>query len=359
MAVERTERARDEELDRIVDKLCADRRLSVREYERLVALRTPRIATKLARRAWAERLRVYGDAVFIRGLIEVTSYCKNDCLYCGIRRSNRSCARYRLLPGEIMLRVEAGYGWGFRSFVLQGGEDPQFGDHEVAALVARIKKRFPDAAVTLSLGERPAAVYRAWHEAGADRYLLRHETANPDHYARLHPSGMRLETRLRSLHDARAAGFAVGCGFMVGSPGQTAADLASDLKFVEGFRPEMCGIGPFIPHRDTPFADEAAGSMELTCYALSIIRLMLPGVLLPATTALATVAVDGRERGIRAGANVVMPNLSPPAVRKGYVLYNGKLTAGAEDAEHVDVLRAHMKQIGCNVVVGRGDPVPA
>lgn len=359
MVAKRTEQDRDNELERIVDKLCADCRLSTQEYERLVALRTPRIATKLARRAQAARLRVYGNAVFIRGLIEATNYCKNDCLYCGIRCSNRSCARYRLSSDEIMQRVEAGYGWGFRTFVLQGGEDPQLGDDEVVALVTRIKKRFPDAAVTLSLGERPAAVYRAWHEAGADRYLLRHETANPDHYARLHPSGMNLETRLRCLHEVRAAGFAVGCGCMVGSPGQTVADLARDLKFIEEFRPEMCGIGPFIPHRATPFANETAGSMELTCYLLSIIRLMLPGVLLPATTALATIAVDGRERGIRAGANVVMPNLSPPAVRKGYVLYNGKLSAGAEDAEHVSVLRARMKQIGCTVVVDRGDPVSA
>lgn len=341
----------------LVDKLCERRSLSVDEYERLVAGRTPELAEELARRAVAERKRVWGTKVFARGLIEVSSYCVNDCYYCGIRRSNRQVARYRLSPERILACAEEGYGLGFRTFVLQGGEDPWFSDERLCDIVARVRSAHPDCAVTLSMGERSRASYQALHDAGAERYLLRHETANSLHYRRLHPPEMSFERRMRCLEDLRDIGYAVGIGFMVGSPYQQPRDLAMDLKLVEEFGPQMCGIGPFVAHHATPFASQESGSLELTCYLLSIIRLIGPGILLPATTALGSIHPQGREKGIMSGANVVMPNLSPADVRKDYELYDGKICTGEEAAECRGCLAARMRSIGYEIVVDRGDPV--
>ncbi len=341
----------------LVDKLCERRSLSVDEYERLVAGRTPELAEELARRAVAERKRVWGTKVFARGLIEVSSYCVNDCYYCGIRRSNRQVARYRLSPERILACAEEGYGLGFRTFVLQGGEDPWFSDERLCDIVARVRSAHPDCAVTLSMGERSRASYQALHDAGAERYLLRHETANPLHYRRLHPPEMSFERRMRCLEDIRDIGYAVGIGFMVGSPYQQPRDLAMDLKLVEEFGPQMCGIGPFVAHHATPFASQESGSLELTCYLLSITRLIGPGILLPATTALGSIHPQGREKGIMSGANVVMPNLSPADVRKDYELYDGKICTGEEAAECRGCLAARMRSIGYEIVVDRGDPV--
>ena len=341
----------------LVDKLCERRSLSVDEYERLVAGRTPELAEELARRAVAERKRVWGTKVFARGLIEVSSYCVNDCYYCGIRRSNRQVARYRLSPERILACAEEGYGLGFRTFVLQGGEDAWFSDERLCDIVARVRSAHPDCAVTLSMGERSRASYQALHDAGAERYLLRHETANPLHYRRLHPPEMSFERRMRCLEDIRDIGYAVGIGFMVGSPYQQPRDLAMDLKLVEEFGPQMCGIGPFVAHHATPFASQESGSLELTCYLLSIIRLIGPGILLPATTALGSIHPQGREKGIMSGANVVMPNLTPADVRKDYELYDGKICTGEEAAECRGCLAARMRSIGYEIVVDRGDPV--
>ena len=341
----------------LVDKLCERRSLSVDEYERLVAGRTPELAEELARRAVAERKRVWGTKVFARGLIEVSSYCVNDCYYCGIRRSNRQVARYRLSPERILACAEEGYGLGFRTIVLQGGEDPWFSDERLCDIVARVRSAHPDCAVTLSMGERSRASYQALHDAGAERYLRRHETANPLHYRRLHPPEMSFERRMRCLEDIRDIGYAVGIGFMVGSPYQQPRDLAMDLKLVEEFGPQMCGIGPFVAHHATLFASQESGSLELTCYLLSIIRLIGPGILLPATTALGSIHPQGREKGIMSGANVVMPNLSPADVRKDYELYDGKICTGEEAAECRGCLAARMRSIGYEIVVDRGDPV--
>ncbi len=329
--------------------------LSVSEYEALLVNRTETAAAVLAQKAVAVRKQIYGTDIYVRGLIEISNYCKNDCLYCGIRRSNPACDRYRLDTGQILACCEEGYRLGFRTFVLQGGEDGFFTDAVLCGLVAAIKESWPDCAVTLSLGERSRESYQRLFDAGADRYLLRHETADPDHYSRLHPREMSYDHRMQCLRDLKEIGYQTGCGFMVGSPFQTAASLAQDLKLIETFQPDMCGIGPFIPHKDTPFRDRPAGSLELTCYLLSIIRLIHPQVLLPATTALGTIVPDGRERGILAGANVVMPNLSPAAVREKYTLYDNKLCTGTEAAQSRDALAARMRAIGYEIVSQRGD----
>ena len=309
--------------------------------------------------ARAETERRFGDGIFIRGLIEFTNYCKNDCYYCGIRKSNRSADRYRLTKEQTLACCAAGHELGFRTFVLQGGEDAYFTDPVLADWIASIKTAHPDCALTLSLGERSKESYEKLFAAGADRYLLRHETADRDHYATLHPSELTLAGRLQCLRDLRATGFQTGCGFMVGSPGQTAATLAEDILFLSRFKPEMVGIGPFIPHADTPFADEPAGGVEQTLFLLSLVRLLLPDVLLPATTALGSLSGDGREQGILAGANVVMPNLSPEDVRSKYMLYNNKLATAAEAAENLADLRRRLAAINRRIVVARGDFEPS
>ncbi len=347
-----------DEFAQLADMLSSNHALELEEYERLVSWHSPQTAAELARRAVAARKLVYGDAVFTRGLIEASSYCKNDCRYCGIRRSNGSARRYRLSPDEIVECANTGYDLGFRTFVLQGGEDVRLIDDVLCGVVSRIREAHPDCAVTLSFGERSRESYKRLFSAGAERYLLRHETASRELYVRWHPSDMSFDNRMRRLSDLREIGYAVGVGFMVGAPFQTPADLARDLKFVERFQPEMCGIGPFVPHHATPFARAAAGSVELTCYLLSIIRLIKPNVLLPATTALGTLAPDGREQGILAGANVVMPNLSPVAHRKDYDLYDNKICTGEEAAECRGCLGARMLSVGYRLVVDRGDMAP-
>lgn len=339
----------------LLEKLERERSLTLQEYEVLLDACSPSLAALAAKKADAVRKAVYGNAVFIRGLIEVSNICKNDCLYCGIRKSNAACERYRLTQEDIFSCCEQGYALGFRTFVMQGGEDGWFTDERLVPLIGEIKRRYPDCAITLSLGERSRESYQRLYDAGADRYLLRHETADDTHYARLHPASLTLGERMRCLQELKEIGFQTGCGFMVGSPYQTHRELAKDLKFIEGFRPAMCGIGPFIPHKDTPFRDRAAGTAEMTCYLLSLVRLMLPTVLLPATTALGTIRDGGREKGIQSGANVVMPNLSPPAVREKYMLYDNKLSSGDEAAESLRELSARMAAIGYKIVVDRGD----
>ncbi len=339
----------------LVDRLAAERDLPDGELLELITMDDPGADEYLSRKAAAVRDRVYGKQVFIRGLIEFTNYCRNDCHYCGIRRSNRNCSRYRLTAEQILDCCHAGYELGFRTFVLQGGEDLWFTRERMTALVRAIKTRFPDCALTLSVGERDRETYQEWFDAGADRYLLRHETADGDHYAALHPQELRLENRLRCLRDLKDIGYQTGCGFMVGSPGQTPEMILKDLRFIQALRPQMVGIGPFIPHRDTCYREEPAGSAPLTLRLLSIIRLMNPDVLLPATTALGTVLGDGRQQGMKHGCNVVMPNLSPVDVRGKYALYDNKAAFGAEAAESVALLKASMAQIGHEIVTDRGD----
>ncbi|MBO5688295.1 MAG: [FeFe] hydrogenase H-cluster radical SAM maturase HydE [Lentisphaeria bacterium] len=304
------------------------------------------------------REQYYGRDVYIRGLIEFSNHCRNNCIYCGIRAGNRQVCRYRLSPEEILACCRGGYALGFRTFVLQGGEDPGFPDEMLRDLVAAIHAEFPDCAITLSVGERERSVYQAWFDAGATRYLLRHETADPDHYARLHTSGQNWARRVRCLHDLKEIGYQVGAGFMVGSPGQTPEMLAGELHFLKKLQPQMVGIGPFLPHKDTPFAHEKPGSCEETLLLLALIRLILPNVLLPATTALATGDPQGRVKGLLAGANVVMPNLSPEEVRGKYLLYNNKVTSGKEAAGAVQALSAEFAAAGFRVVTDRGDCRP-
>ena len=339
----------------LVERLCTAHTLDVSEYRFLIENRTPDAVAYITSLAVEARKSVYQNRVFIRGLIEISNICKNDCLYCGIRRSNEKCERYRLREEEILSCCEAGYELGFRTFVLQGGEDGYFNDEILCKLLRKIKTAFPDCAVTLSLGERSRESYQKLRDAGADRYLLRHETADRAHYGKLHPLSMSFGNRMRCLYDLKELGYQVGCGFMVGSPYQTADEIAKDLKFIEQFSPDMCGIGPFIPQSDTPFGTEKAGTLELTCYLLSIIRLIKPNILLPSTTALGTIHPKGREMGILAGANVVMPNLSPQSVRKKYALYDNKLSDGSESAECKAELASRMASIGYEVVTDRGD----
>ncbi|MBP5332537.1 MAG: [FeFe] hydrogenase H-cluster radical SAM maturase HydE [Lachnospiraceae bacterium] len=339
----------------LIGRLEYEHSLTETEYAELIRNRDEEAAALLAEIAVEKRQAIFSDTVYTRGLIEISSICKNNCLYCGIRRDNRNAERYRLTKEEILDCADEGYELGFRTFVLQGGEDPFFTDEVLCEIVAKLKDDHPDCAVTLSMGERSRQSYRALYDSGADRYLLRHETADAGHYARLHPKEMSFENRMRCLYELKEIGYQVGCGFMVGSPFQTPETLAKDLKFVETFRPAMCGIGPFIPHHDTPFKDEKAGTLELTLFLLSVIRLILPEVLLPATTALGTIDPMGREKGILAGANVVMPNLSPVGVRKKYELYDNKICTGEESAQCRGCLEARMNSIGYRLVVDRGD----
>lgn len=339
----------------LIDKLEREQILSREEFISLIENRNPELAGYLFERALAVRHRHYGHDVYIRGLIEFTNYCKNDCFYCGLRVSNRNAQRYRLSKEQIMDCCREGYRLGFRTFVLQGGEDPWYNAERIEDLVRTIKSEFSDCAVTLSVGEHPREVYQRWYDAGADRYLLRHETATAKHYSMLHPANLSLENRLRCLWDLKEIGYQVGCGIMVGSPGQTTENIADDLLFMAKFQPDMVGIGPFIPQHDTPFRDKTAGTLELTVFLLGIIRLMLPQVLLPSTTALGTIHPTGREQGILAGANVCMPNLSPTEVREKYALYDNKICTGDEAAQSLNSLKKRMESIGYRVVESRGD----
>lgn len=340
--------------DQLVEKLRKTRTLTDGELRLLImgdhdeALRC---AADEVRRAH------YGDKVYLRGLIEFTSYCKNNCCYCGLRAGNSRAERYRLSKAEILDCCREGYELGYRTFVLQGGEDPYYTDDIICDIVGCIRSGYPDCAITLSIGEKPRASYERYYAAGANRYLLRHETADPVHYALLHPAAMSGENRRRCLYDLKDIGFQVGSGFMVGSPHQTAEHLIADLRFLQELQPDMIGIGPYITHKDTPFCEYPNGSAELTLRMLSILRLMFPYVLLPATTALGTLLPDGRERGLQAGANVVMPNLSPVSVRKKYAIYDNKICTGEESAQCRGCLEHRVQSAGYRVVTDRGDVI--
>ena len=339
----------------LIERLERERDLTNAEFAVLLDQSSGADRDFLFERARAVRDAHYGRKVYIRGLIELTNYCKNDCLYCGIRKSNASCERYRLTKEQILSCCESGYALGFRTFVLQGGEDGWYTDERMTDIVRAIRQAYPDCAITLSLGERGRESFKRLYDAGANRYLLRHETADEAHYARLHPVSMTLTHRLQCLRDLKEIGFQTGAGFMVGSPYQTTECIVRDFRFLQELKPQMVGLGPFIPHHATPLKDFPAGSTERTLLCLSIVRLLLPNVLLPATTALATIDGDGRIKGMNAGCNVVMPNLSPLEDRSKYLLYDNKASSGEEAAESLRALREHLAAAGYEVVIDRGD----
>lgn len=339
----------------LIEKLKKTNRLNLDEWVRLLSENDNNFLSYVRNEAVKVRKDVYGDTVYIRGLIEISNFCKNDCYYCGIRKGNRNLERYRLSKEDILNCCHSGYNLGFRTFVLQGGEDPYFTDDIICDVVSEIHRKYPDCAITLSLGEKSLQSYKRYYDAGAERYLLRHETADPQHYAKLHPAAQSFENRIKCLEDLKSIGYQVGCGMMVGSPFQTVRCLAEDMVLLQSLRPHMVGIGPFIPHKDTPFRDMPSGSLQMTTYLLSLIRLTLPYALIPATTALGTLDKHGREEGILSGANVIMPNLSPGSVRQKYMLYNNKLSSGAESAENIELLKSNMNAIGYRVVIDRGD----
>lgn len=341
----------------LIDKLNKEKHLEKEEWVTLLSGYTDddrAYAADIAREISTSR---FGNKIFIRGIVEFSNVCKNDCYYCGIRRSNTNVQRYRLTPDEILDCCDEGYELGFRTFVLQSGEDKSYTNDTLCDIVRRIKAAHPDCAVTLSLGELTYDEYKALREAGADRYLLRHETADKAHYEKLHPAEMSWDDRMECLKYLKELGYQTGAGIMVGSPYQTMECIAEDMLFFESFKPEMIGIGPFLPHKDTPFRDEPKGSYELTLFLLSLCRILLPDVLLPATTALGTIRPNGREEGVKAGANVIMPNLSPTAVRKKYMLYDNKICTGDESAQCRGCLEMRMKSIGYEVAVSRGDHI--
>lgn len=342
-------------MKQIIDKLIRDKTLDQQEWMDLLNRMDESDREYLKQQAREAAQKRFGNKIFVRGLIEFTNYCKNDCYYCGIRKGNLSADRYRLTKEEILECCEQGYQLGFRTFVLQGGEDPWYTDEKMEEIISLIKKKYPDCALTLSIGEKTMDQYLRYHQAGADRYLLRHETANPEHYSHLHPAQLSAENRKRCLFDLKKAGFQVGAGFMVGSPFQTVGNIVEDLLFLKELEPEMVGIGPFIPHKDTPFSNFPAGSMEQTLVLIAMVRLMLPDALIPSTTALGTVDPNGREWGILSGANVVMPNLSPVINRKKYQLYDNKICTGEEAAECKGCLEKRLARIGYEIVTDRGD----
>ncbi|MBE7010849.1 MAG: [FeFe] hydrogenase H-cluster radical SAM maturase HydE [Ruminococcaceae bacterium] len=339
----------------LIDTLAKERQLSREQYRELLQTRDACVYAYAEEKARETARARFGNKIFIRGLIEFSNICKNDCYYCGLRRSNTACNRYRLTEEEILDCCKQGYALGFRTFVLQGGEDGGYSDDRICLLVSKIKKSYPDCAVTLSIGERSREVYQRFYDAGADRYLLRHETADEEHYAKLHPAELNLAERKRCLYDLKEIGFQVGSGFLVGSPYQTIEHLCSDLLFLQTLRPQMIGIGPFIPHEDTPFKSFPAGDINLTLYLVSLLRLAHPDALIPATTAVGSLVENGREQAILHGANVVMPNLSPSKNRGDYSLYNNKLSDGAEAAESRAILEARLSAIGYCTVTDRGD----
>ena len=341
----------------IVEKLYRDGDLSDAELSRLITAEDDKAQELLRKYADEVRRKYYGDKVFLRGLIEISSYCKNDCLYCGIRRSNRDAERYRLTKEQILSCCENGYELGFRTFVMQGGEDAYFTDDVMVDIISEIRRKYPDCAITLSLGERSRESYKRMKDAGADRYLLRHEAANEELYSKLHPTELSLKNRRECLFTLRELGYQVGAGFMVGAPFQTTDDLIADLRFLQELKPHMIGIGPFIPHHSTPFADQKGGTLGLTLRLLGILRLMFPTVLLPATTALGTIAPNGRELGLMTGCNVVMPNLSPVMVRKKYDLYDNKICTGEEAAECRGCLQRRIESAGYAIANERGDHI--
>ncbi|MCL2580341.1 MAG: [FeFe] hydrogenase H-cluster radical SAM maturase HydE [Oscillospiraceae bacterium] len=338
-------------MNHLVDKLAGERTLGREEFKELLTCD----GGYLREMANKTRQQIFGNKIYMRGLIEFTNHCKQDCYYCGLRKSNGQAGRFRLSKNEILACCAEGYGMGFRTFVIQGGEDAYFTDEKMCEIIGAINQGYPDCAITLSLGERSRESYRRLKEAGADRYLLRQEASDAGHFASLHPPGQTLESRRQALRDLKELGFQVGCGFMVGTPGQTLDHIVDDLLFIKELDPAMVGIGPFIPHADTPFADRPQGDLSLTLNTLAILRLIKPNLLLPATTALGSIEGNGRELGILAGANVIMPNLSPIHARERYLLYNNKIaTDQSAKSTHKSVVK-RMADIGCEIVVGRGD----
>ena len=316
--------------------------------------------------AEADRIRrsIYGDAVYLRGLIEISNHCKNNCYYCGIRADNTNLTRYRLDKDTILDCCRKGYELGFRTFVLQGGEDPYFTDDRLCEIVSEIHECYPDCAVTLSVGERSRESYQRLFDAGARRYLLRHEAASEELYGTLHPSDMSLANRLRCLYDLKEIGYQVGAGLMVGAPGQTLDHLLEDIRFMEKLQPDMIGIGPYLRHADTPFGRSTAKcaqgldkeqKLQLTIRLLAILRILFPYALIPSTTALGTIDPAGRTLGLKAGANVIMPNLSPADAREKYAIYNNKLYTGAESAQGIALLRKQVEEAGYRIVTDIGD----
>lgn len=339
----------------LIDKLNREKSLALDEWVQLIKSFTDGDRAYAAELASETATARFGKSIYFRGIIEFTNICKNNCYYCGIRCANKNAARYRLSDEEIYECCAEGYAYGYRTFVLQGGEDPYYTDDRLVPIVERIQKKYPDCAITLSVGERSRQSYERLFAAGASRYLLRHETATKEHYAKLHPKNMSLESRLECLKALKEIGFQTGAGMMIGAPYQTAEDLARDMQFLCEFKPQMVGMGPFIPHAQTPFCDQPAGDAGLTLLLLSLTRLALPSVLLPATTALGTVEGDGRKLGVLAGCNVVMPNLSPMSVRKKYLLYDNKAGTDIDASASLKLLESQMQEIGYKVVCGRGD----
>ena len=339
----------------LISRIAAEHNADRNDLIRIISSRNPEYDEFLFKTADSIRRRIYGTDVYIRGLIEISNYCKNNCLYCGIRCGNKNAERYRLDEDEILECCDEGYRLGFRTFVMQGGEDSFFTDEMICRIVSAVKKKYSDCAVTLSLGEKSYESYKAFYEAGADRYLLRHETASAEHYKKLHPQNMSFENRMKCLENLKSIGFQTGAGFMVGSPYQTDENLADDLLFISRFKPHMVGIGPFIPHQDTPFKDFPQGSLRDSLVMVALTRLLLPNALIPSTTALGTIDSNGRELGLKAGANVVMPNLSPVRFRKLYSLYDNKICTGEESAQCKVCLENRVRNAGYQIVCDKGD----
>ena len=339
----------------IIDKLNKNKTLDECEWEKLISDYTKEdyeYSSSIAREIAKEK---FSNKLYLRGIVEFSNICKNDCLYCGIRRSNNNVHRYRLTKDEILECCNLGYELGYRTFVFQGGEDAYFTDEILCDIIKTVKEKFSDCAITMSVGERSLESYKKMYNAGADRYLLRHETADCSHYQKLHPENMRLETRLQCLKNLKEIGFQTGCGMMIGSPYQTAKELSCDMKFISEFKPHMIGMGPFISHKDTPFKNEENGSVYLTLFLLSLCRIMLPNVLLPATTALGTLDKEGQKKGVLSGCNVVMPNLSPNSVRKKYMLYDNKIGSDFDAFQSLEFLKHQVEEIGYEIVNIRGD----
>ena len=340
----------------LIDKLCEEKNLRPEEFLLLLnSIENNFVMDYISWKAQAVTKKYFGNKIYIRGLIEFSNFCKNNCFYCGIRKDNLNISRYRLSEDEIFECCKKGYDLGFRTFVLQSGENLFFDDKKLVKIISRIKKNFNDCAITLSIGEKSFDEYKKYFEAGADRFLLRHETINNLHYKKLHPDNMLLKNRIKCLYDLKKIGYQVGTGFMVGSPYQSLKNIVSDLLFIKKFRPEMIGIGPFISHKDTRFYDFESGNLNLSLILIAILRLMLPDRLIPATTALGTIDKTGREKGILFGANVLMPNLSPVCVRKKYELYDNKICTGEEAAECIKCLKSRLKKIDREIIISRGD----
>ncbi len=338
-----------------IDKLSKQGSLPPEGYRQILLCGDPSTQALLHTAAQEATERVFGRRVYLRGLIEITSHCRNNCYYCGLRASNSEAERYRLSQDEILECCQEGYNIGLRTFVLQGGEDPSLGVEAIEKIVGRIAQEFPSCAITLSLGEHPRGAYERFFAAGASRYLLRHESFNEEHYSQLHPAQMSRHKRLEALESLKEIGFQVGSGIMVGSPHQSIDHIVEDILFIERFKPHMIGIGPFVSHHSTPFAAYPNGDIGLTLKLLSIFRLINPLALIPSTTALATLLHNGHQAGIQAGENVIMPNLSPPSVRAKYAIYDNKAAWGSEAAQGIEALRRQLCAIGYEISMDRGD----